>query len=161
MNGMFKNIRRISAAVAVVCCGFAHAAPLPIEGNWRAIDDKTGFAKAIVKIERLKDGQVIGTIMRIIPRPDYIPKEVCQNCPKPFTNQKILGMTPLWGLTPEDQNAYRYSGGFILDPLSGRIYRSKAKLSNDGRRLTMRGYVGVSVLGRTQTWIREMDESQK
>lgn len=161
MNGMFNNIRLLCGATLVALGTIAHAAPLPIEGNWRAIDDKTGFAKAIVKIERLKDGQVIGTIMRIIPRPDYTPKEVCQNCPKPFTDQKILGMTPLWGLRPEDTTGLRYAGGFILDPLSGRIYRSKAKISNDGRRLTMRGYVGVSVLGRTQTWIREMDESQK
>ena len=161
MNGMFNNIRLLCGAALLGFSTLAAAAPLPIEGNWRAIDDKTGFAKAIVKIERLKDGQLIGTIMRIIPRPDYTPKEVCQNCPRPFTNQKILGMTPLWGLRPEDDSGLRYAGGFILDPLSGRIYRSKAKLSNDGRRLTMRGYVGVSVLGRTQTWIRDLDDAQK
>jgi uncharacterized protein (DUF2147 family) len=162
MNGMFDYIRLLGSAVTtLIVCTVATAAPLPIEGMWRTIDDKTGFAKAIVKIERIQDGQVIGTIMRVIPRPDYTPKELCQNCPKPFTNQKILGMSPLWGLKPEDTNGTRYSGGFIIDPLSGRIYRSKAKLSPDGRRLTMRGYVGVSALGRTQTWIRETEDSSK
>ncbi len=52
---------------------------------------------------------------------------------------------------------WRRSSRRLLDPLSGRIYRCKAKLSPDGRRLTMRGYVGVSMLGRSQSWIRETD----
>jgi uncharacterized protein (DUF2147 family) len=43
----------------------------------------------------------------------------------------------------------------ILDPLSGKVYRAKARLSPDGRRLSMRGYVGVSMLGRSQSWFRE------
>ncbi|WP_168379875.1 DUF2147 domain-containing protein, partial [Acinetobacter cumulans] len=47
-----------------------------------------------------------------------------------------------------------YSGGKIIDPLSGNIYSTKAKLSSNGKRLTLRGYVGVSALGRSQTWIK-------
>ncbi|MFB0982629.1 MAG: DUF2147 domain-containing protein, partial [Acinetobacter towneri] len=47
-----------------------------------------------------------------------------------------------------------FTGGKIIDPLSGNIYSTKAKLSNNGKRLTMRGYVGVSALGRSQTWIK-------
>ena len=47
-----------------------------------------------------------------------------------------------------------FSGGKIIDPLSGNIYSTKAKLSSNGKRLTMRGYVGVSALGRSQTWIK-------
>ena len=48
-----------------------------------------------------------------------------------------------------------YTGGKIIDPLSGNIYSCKAKLSSNGKRLTLRGYVGISALGRSQTWIRE------
>lgn len=47
-----------------------------------------------------------------------------------------------------------YANGKIIDPLSGHIYSMKAKLSANGKRLTLRGYVGVSALGRSQTWIR-------
>ena len=48
-----------------------------------------------------------------------------------------------------------YVNGRILDPNTGKIYSMKAKLSANGKRLHLRGYVGVSVLGRNQIWIRE------
>ena len=47
-----------------------------------------------------------------------------------------------------------YINGKIIDPLTGKIYSTKAKLSSSGTRLTLRGYVGVSALGRSQTWLK-------
>ncbi len=86
------------------------------------------------------------------PRPGYTPRETCVNCPAPYTNQPILGMDVLTGLKYTGNS--NFTGGKIIDPFSGNIYSTKAKLSNNGKRLTMRGYVGVSALGRSQTWIK-------
>lgn len=125
-----------------------------IEGVWRTIDDRTGFAKALVKIEKKPDGQYQGMIIRVLPRPEYTPKKTCQNCPKPFTDQPIEGLQVIWGLREEGSNT-KLGGGYVIDPLTGKIYNSKAVLSKDGRRLAMRGYTDMSALGRSQTWIRE------
>ena len=61
-------------------------------------------------------------------------------------------MDVLKGLKPTAGS--NFTQGKIIDPLSGHIYSMKAKLSPNGKRLTLRGYVGVSALGRSQTWIR-------
>ncbi|MEY2863825.1 MAG: hypothetical protein RLY58_1532 [Pseudomonadota bacterium] len=124
-----------------------------IEGVWRTIDDRTGFARALVKIQKTPDGQYHGMITRVLPRPDYTPKKTCQNCPKPFTDQPIEGLHLLWNLH-EEGSTTKLVGGYIIDPLTGNIYNCKANLSKDGRRLAMRGFTDVSMLGRSQTWIR-------
>lgn len=135
--------------------------PDDIVGYWRTIDDKTGFAKAIVRIQKATNGTYIGTIVRTVPRPDYTPRVSCYNCPVPFKDRKIIGLPLLWNLKAESDSSARwqYNDGYVIDPLSGKIYHGKTKLSSDGRRLMLRGFVGVSALGRTQTWIREDNNS--
>lgn len=124
-----------------------------ISGMWRNIDDKTGSSKAILDIRKEKNGSYTAQIVKITPRPGYNPKETCIKCPAPYTNQPILGMDVLKGLKHTGNGNYAH--GKIIDPLSGNIYSTKAKLSANGKRLTLRGYVGVSALGRSQTWIKE------
>lgn len=109
----------------------------------------------MIQINKEADGSYSGTIIRTIPRPDYIPKEFCQNCPAPYTNQPIVGLKILNGLKQDQLHHSNFKDAAILDPLSGKIYKAKARLSADGRRLSMRGYVGVSMLGRSQSWFRE------
>ncbi len=124
-----------------------------ISGVWRSIDDKTGFSKALIEIKKSDNGVYQGKIIKILPRPGYTPKTHCQDCPAPYKGAPILGLTVLDGM--KQKNATEYEGGTILDPLSGKIYKSKIKVSNNGKRLRMRGYVGVEVFGRSQTWIRD------
>lgn len=128
-----------------------------IAGYWRTIDDKTGFSKALMEIKQQNDGTYTATVVKILPRPGYTPKENCQNCPAPFTNKRILGLTTIWGLKEDPKKPNYYTDAQVLDPLSGKIYKGKVKMNADGRILTMRGYVGISALGRSQTWIRETD----
>lgn len=123
-----------------------------ISGLWHHIDDKTGTSKAILEIRKEKNDTFTAKITKITPRPGYTPKETCVNCPAPYTNKPILGLDVLTGLKFDKGNQYK--GGKILDPLSGKIYSMSAKLSANGKRLQMRGYVGVSAIGRSQTWIR-------
>ena len=138
----------------------------PILGYWRTIDDETGFAKAIVHIQNAQNGSYLSTIVATVERPDYTPAERCINCPAPFTDRKIVGIPLLWNLRAADKagrgNERRYDKGYLIDPLSGKFYQISARLSSDGRRLTLRGHIiGVPFIGRTQTWIREADYKPK
>jgi len=75
------------------------------------------------------------------------------DCPAPYTNKPILGLDVMTGL--KHGEGLNYVNGRILDPNTGKVYSMKAKLSSNGKRLHLRGYVGVSVLGRNQIWIRD------
>jgi uncharacterized protein (DUF2147 family) len=152
-------IKALLLGSIVATSGIAHAASPDLSGLWRNVDDRTGFSKGIVRITPEKDGSYSGTIIKSIPRPDYTPKETCQNCPAPYTNKPIIGLKILTGLKKDPDSEGKFKDAKILDPLSGHIYSAKARLSSDGRRLTMRGYVGVSMLGRSQSWFRESDET--
>ncbi len=123
-----------------------------ITGTWKNIDDKTGSSKAILEIRQESNGTFTAKVIKITPRPGYTPKETCIKCPAPYTNKPILGMDVLTGLKYVE--GLNFSGGKIIDPLSGNIYSMKAKLSPNGKRLNLRGYVGISALGRSQTWIK-------
>lgn len=124
-----------------------------ITGTWQQIDDKTGAAKAIISISQEPNNTYSAKIVKITPRPGYTPREKCNNCPAPYTNQPILGMTIIKGLK-QVEGSNHYEKGKVIDPLAGKIYDAKVRLNNTGKRLTLRASLGVSVLGRNQTWIR-------
>ena len=124
-----------------------------LTGIWQQIDDKTGSPKALIEIQKDNNGSFTGKIKKITPRAGYTPKEKCINCPPPYTNQPLLGLEVFNGLKYDGEN--KYNDGKILDPLSGKIYNLKAKQTSNGKRLLLRGYIGISAIGRTQTWIRQ------
>ena len=124
-----------------------------ITGMWQSIDDKTGAPKALVEIRKEANGTYAGKIVKITPRAGYTPKETCADCPAPYTNKPILGLDVMTGL--KQGEGLNYVNGRILDPNSGKVYSMKAKLSSNGKRLHLRGYVGVSALGRNQIWLRD------
>ncbi|AVZ84913.1 DUF2147 domain-containing protein [Acinetobacter sp. WCHA45] len=124
-----------------------------ITGMWQSIDDKTGAPKALVEIRKEANGTYAGKIVKITPRAGYTPKETCVDCPAPYTNKPILGLDVMTGL--KQGEGLNYVNGRILDPNSGKVYSMKAKLSSNGKRLHLRGYVGVSALGRNQIWLRD------
>ena len=124
-----------------------------ISGIWQQIDDKTGAAKAIIKIDKETNNTYTGKIVKVTPRPGYTPRATCNKCPTPYTNDPILGMEILKGLK-HMEGSNNYENGRVIDPLAGKIYDAKVRLNANGKRLTLRGYMGVSALGRSQTWIR-------
>lgn len=123
-----------------------------IVGTWRYIDDKTGEAKGLVKIEKQSNGTYAGTALKATSRPGYTPKEFCTNCPAPYTNKPIIGLQVISGLKTDDHVSY--TDGKIIDPVSGKIYRLKGKVSPNGKKLFLRGYLGISAVGRSLTWLR-------
>lgn len=133
-----------------------------INGYWRSIDDATGFAKAIVQIQKASNGTYLATVAETIERPNYTAAEFCVDCPAPFTNRKIVDMPVVWNMKADPKKDLHYTGGYIIDPLSGKIYAAEAKLSPDNRRLTLRGKViGAGILNRSQTWLRENNYTPK
>jgi uncharacterized protein (DUF2147 family) len=121
------------------------------------VDDKTGQVKSIVRITRGGD-TLSGRIEKLFRKPDEIQDPVCKACTGARKDQRIIGMTIMWGLRPSGQG---WDGGSVLDPANGKIYRCKLSLSPDGQSLTVRGYLGISLLGRSQTWKRVSAEEAK
>ena len=133
-----------------------HACPLgAVElspaGLWRTIDEHSGQANGLVRIKEV-NGQFEGKIETIFPTPGDDPAPKCEKCDGAHRNQPVLGMTFLWGLKKQGDE---YQGGEILDPETGKVYRAKIKLADGGRKLEVRGFIGVSLFGRSQTWLRE------
>ena len=125
-----------------------------IEGFWHSIDDRTGEKLSIVEIRKGADGTFRGKILYRYPVPGGVALTHCTKCPPPYTNQPIVGLEFFSGFKQDEKNPNLYVDGRVLEPKSGKIYKGKANLSADGKRLRLRGYVGVSALGRTQVWIR-------
>lgn len=116
-------------------------------GKWKSIDDETGKAIGIVEIYE-EDGKIYGKIIDIL-----IPKDrnkTCQNCEGADKGKPILGLTVIKGLKKDGDE---YSGGHILDPKHGKLYKCYITLENEDK-LKIRGYVGFSLFGRTQYWHR-------
>lgn len=147
-----KKIISLSVFTGLVIASTAALAQ-DISGTWQQIDDKTGSPKAVIEIRKESNNTYTGKITKITPRPGYTPRERCNNCPAPYTNQPILGMEILKGLKYVE-GTNNYEKGRVIDPLSGKFYDAKMKLNSTGKRLSLRAYLGVSALGRNQTWLR-------
>jgi uncharacterized protein (DUF2147 family) len=122
-------------------------------GLWRTIDDDSGKPQALVRIVE-QDGVLTGRIEKLFREPNEDQNPTCTDCSDARKDKPVLGMTILTGLKHEPDGAV-WSGGEILDPNNGKVYRSKATLSADGKQLVVRGYIGVPWLGRSQIWLRE------
>lgn len=131
----------------VLLSGIMTISSQSVIGKWKTFDDKTGDAKSIVEITE-KDGKIYGKIIEIL-NPSK-KNDKCTKCPDQDKNKPLEGLTIIKGLTKDGNE---YTDGKILDPVSGKLY--KCTVSLDGKnKLKVRGYVGVSAFGRTQTWSR-------
>jgi uncharacterized protein (DUF2147 family) len=120
-------------------------------GLWQSIDDVTGKPKALIRISEHK-GVLDGRIEKLYRSPDQDQNPRCEPCEGVRHNQPLIGMVFMSGLK-KDGDAY--AGGEILDPDNGKVYRSKIELRDGGRKLSVRGYIGVPMLGRSQVWVRQ------
>ena len=127
------------------------AAELSPVGLWKTIDDSSGQPKGLVRIREL-NGQLEGKVEKAFPKLGEDPAPKCDKCDGVRRNQPVLGMTILWGIVKQGDE---YQGGEILDPETGKIYRAKMKLIDGGKKLEVRGFIGVSLFGRSQIWLRE------
>jgi uncharacterized protein (DUF2147 family) len=127
-----------------------------IVGVWKTIDDKTGKARSHVKIYKGKDGKYYGKIIKLLNRTKEEGDDpYCTKCSKKDYrhNKRVIGMNIMTRMKG-GKGLKSASGGKILDPKNGKVYGCNMKLSENGKKLKVRGYLGFSALGRTQTWIR-------
>ena len=150
MTAFLRSAALALAWIAALHGSLASAADLgsPL-GLWKTFDDKTGSARAIVRIYE-QDGKLFGRIeSSFTPGAEH---RVCDVCTDDRKNQPIIGLLIIRNMVSKDGE---YSGGDILDPDSGSVYRCKLRLDQNGSRLVVRGYIGFSLLGRTQFWQRQ------
>jgi uncharacterized protein (DUF2147 family) len=114
-----------------------------IEGKWKTIDDETKQAKSIVEIYK-KGDQYYGKVSQLLVKPA---NPNCVECKDDRKNKPILGMEIIRGLKKDGNE---FTDGTITDPKTGKTYNCTIKRNGD--KLNVRGYMGVSILGRTQVW---------
>ena len=122
-----------------------------LAGLWKNIDDDTGKPKALIRITET-GGEFKGKIERLFRTAGEEQNPKCDKCEGALKDQPVIGMTILTGIKKDGPE---YSVGQILDPGNGKLYKSKITMAEGGKKLSMRGYIGMPMLGRTQTWVRE------
>ena len=137
-------------AVALSLASLSAFAQMSPEGLWKTIDDDTKKEKSQVRITE-NNGVVSGKIEKFLD-PATKADAVCDKCADERKDQPILGMTILRNLKQSADDKTVYDGGDIVDPNNGKVYRSRLKPVEDGKKLEMRGYIGPFY--RTQVWIR-------
>ena len=118
-------------------------------GTWRQVDDVTGKPKSIIQITD-NNGQLQGKVMQVLLSDDGA-HPICKKCDGERKDQPIEGMVIMWGVSKDDGV---WDGGKILDPKNGKVYSVKLTLADGGQKLDVHGYIGFSLLGRSQVWER-------
>jgi uncharacterized protein (DUF2147 family) len=117
-----------------------------IEGKWKTIDDETEKPKSIVEIWKKPDGKYYGKIVQLLSKPE---NANCVACKDDRKNKPLIGLEIIRGLKKEGNE---FTGGTITDPKKGKTY--KCTITRNGAKLNVRGYLGISMLGRDQTWYK-------
>ena len=117
-------------------------------GLWKTIDDATGKEKAMVRITEA-GGVFTGKVEKLLDPAKQDSK--CDDCTDSRKGQPVLGMTIIRNIKKGESH---WEGGDILDAANGKVYRARLTLSEDNKKLDVKGYIGTPLFGRTQTWSR-------
>ena len=148
-------LTRKNLAVALLVAGSAFGAAAQATspaGLWRTIDDNTTKDKSLVRIVEA-NGVYSGKVEKIID-PDAPKDATCKDCSDDRKDKPVVGMTIIRNVKQSADDKDVFEGGDILDPNNGKVYKVKLKLTDNGSKLDVRGYIGAPILGRTQTWSR-------
>jgi uncharacterized protein (DUF2147 family) len=170
MTRLFLTVTLLGAAMLVptlvvpAAAQTRPAAPQPsagaqpsAEGLWEQVDEKTGKAESWFRI--YKKGDVYeGQIVKMFPKPGEDPDKEwrCEKCEGEDKNAPVLGMALIKGMK---RNGLAYEDGTITDPRDGSVYRALMNLSPDNKTMEMRGFLGIALFGRSQTWRRLPDDA--
>ncbi|MFZ1751746.1 MAG: DUF2147 domain-containing protein [Saprospiraceae bacterium] len=138
---MLKNI--LSLMCLVFVSSLCAQSPL---GVWKNLDDEDGKEKSHIEIYE-KDGKLRGKVIKLLPAATITK---CDACSGANQGKNLVGLDILWDLKASGKT---WDGGEILDPKNGKIYACKIELDGADK-LKVRGYIGVSLFGRTQKWYR-------
>ncbi|MEB2348859.1 MAG: DUF2147 domain-containing protein [Comamonadaceae bacterium] len=140
-------MRQALAAIAAIAFSFPAWAQMTPVGTWNSIDDKSGEAKAEIRITD-NAGALSGRIEKTL-RPGA--KTTCTECQDERKDQPIVGLEIIRG-GAQRQGSDVWEGGKILDPENGKEYRATFTPIEGGKELQVRGYIGPFF--RTQVWKR-------
>jgi uncharacterized protein (DUF2147 family) len=156
------RVRLAIAAAAFVssvwCMPAQSAGKWSPAGLWQAVDSDTKQPTGWFLIS-LKDGVYTGILAKMFLKPGEDPNAVCDQCKDDRLNHPWLGLEIIRGMKQEAEHPDRYSEGTILDPRDGKVYKAMLTVSPDGQTLTVRGYVGFSLLGKNVYWTRLPDSA--
>ena len=145
----------VASVVLVLTMGrFAAAEPTAV-GLWEQVDEHSGKAESWFRITE-HNGVYNGAIAKIFFKPGEDQNPVCDKCEGADRGKPVMGLTLIKGMR---RTGNHYEGGTITDPRDGSVYRALMELSPDGQKLEMRGYLGISLFGRSQIWNRLPDSA--
>ena len=118
-------------------------------GYWKTIDDATGKPKSIVQIWKTENNILMGKVIKVFAAAGK--SERCSACEGDMRNQPLVGMVILSNLKPE---ATQWGNGRIVDVNNGKMYQCAVRLTEKGKKLNVKNYIGFPLFGHSQTWER-------
>lgn len=146
-----RTLIKASLIAAVLAAPLAWAQDGSPVGLWKTIDDSSGKPTALIRITE-NNGELTGKIEKLFRAPNEDQNPKCHLCTDYRKDQPIVGMTIVSGLKKDGNE---YTGGEILDPKNGKVYKSKLTPLDGGKKVEVRGYIGVPMFGRSQVWLRQ------
>jgi len=140
-----KNIKNLVLLLAMLF--FAQISfGQTVFGVWKTIDDESGEPKSHVKVYE-KDGKMFGRVVKLLPKATT---STCDGCPGDKNGKSLYDVDIIWDM---EKDGDVWDGGKIVDPAKGKVYKCKVSLDGNDK-LLVRGYIGFSFIGRTQTWYK-------
>ena len=156
---MKLSLPKLIVVSAIIVLGAAGASLRAAEpsavGLWEQVDEKTGKPESWFKITE-RNGAYEGNIVKIFFKPGEDENWVCDKCEGTERGKPVLGLALIKGM---QRSGNAYENGTIMDPRDGAVYRALMKLSPDGQKLEVRGFLGISLFGRSQVWNRLPDNA--
>jgi len=150
-----KRLFILGLAISLAACGgAARAADPSAAGFWKQVDDAGRVGAWFYFVD--KSGVFEGRLVKMFPKPGEPDVPNCLKCEGTQKNAPMLGLVLVKGMK---RDGLKYEGGTILDPRDGSVYNAQMQVSPDGQKLFVRGYLGLPILGQTQTWLRLPDNT--
>jgi uncharacterized protein (DUF2147 family) len=151
------RLKFLTVIMASLAVGLVYAGPLPAAdpsatGMWEQFDENGHSWFLIFE----HDGVYEGAIAKMFLKPGENQHPICNGCVGDQKNAPVSGLTIIKAM---QRKGLTYENGTILDPRNGSVYQAKMAVSADGQRLTLRGYLGIEILGQNQVWKRLPDDA--